>query len=445
MFVLKNAWAAVMRRKWRSLLTLLIALLVTFGSMFGLAVAAENETANGATYDAQQANATITLSDKGFEERDGADPTWPDDHLMSWDDYTAFATAAQSAGLQFSYTVTESVPVRQSESIKPVGTADEASADDTGGELTLRGFYTLDAARANDLGRYRVVEGKHLSYSGRAPKGALISREVADANGLKVGDTFTVGHPTDADTTMEMTVRGIYEYVDDDAPSGRGDDASLSKDNRQNAIYVSAYTFIVSNNLDSGEETGWAKPDLSIMFMLSSPDDYQLFVKAAKKADAELKDGYEISSPSLEAYRKSIAPLGALNDTMRITMIALWVAGGLLLVALVVSDGLRRREEIGYALTVGVSKARLGWQFMLEVWMVILPAFAIGALAGGFAAGPLGAALADGHATSMTADVVWTVVGAGLGCCLALALVAMLRVAAFRRISLFDSRSEVTA
>ena len=55
-------------------------------------------------------------------------------------------------------------------------------------------------------------------------------------------------------------------------------------------------------------------------------------------------------------------------------MIALWVAGGLLLVALVVSDGLRRREEIGYALTVGVSKARLGWQFMLEVWMVTLPA-----------------------------------------------------------------------
>ena len=74
MFVLKNAWAAVMRRKWRSLLTLLIALLVTFGSMFGLAVAAENETANGATYDAQQANATITLSDKGFAERDGANP-----------------------------------------------------------------------------------------------------------------------------------------------------------------------------------------------------------------------------------------------------------------------------------------------------------------------------------------------------------------------------------
>ena len=163
------------------------------------------------------------------------------------------------------------------------------------------------------------------------------------------------------------------------------------------------------------------------------PDDYQSFVKAAKKADAELKDGYEISSPSLEAYHKSIAPLGALNDTMRITMIALWVAGGLLLVASAGSDGLRRREEIGYALTVGVSKARLGWQFMLEVWMVTLPAFA------NPRRWPADSPpdrwvprSADGHAPpAMTADVVWTMVGAGLGCCLALALVAMLRVAAF--------------
>ena len=170
--------------------------------MFGLAVAAENETANGATYDAQQANATITLSDKG-SRNETARIRLARRHLMSWT-ITPHSPLRHSPRLQqFSYTVTESVPVRQSESIKPVGTADEASADNTGGELTLRGFYTLDAARANDLGRYRVVEGKHLSYSGRAPKGALISREVADANGLKVGDTFTVGHPTDADTTME--------------------------------------------------------------------------------------------------------------------------------------------------------------------------------------------------------------------------------------------------
>ena len=449
MFVLKNAWYAVTRRPWRSLLTFLIVLLVAFGSMFGLAVATEHDEANGATYDVQQATATIRLTDQGFADRDGADPDWPADNLLTWDDYTGYATSAQLAGLQFSYTVTESVPVRQSDSLKPVGSAaqsdDAPSSDDTGGEFTLRGFYTLDAARSNDLGRYKVVEGKHLSYGGSAPKGALISREVADANGLEVGDSFTVGDPTDADTTFEMTVRGIYEYVDDDAPAGRGDDATLSKDDRRNAIYVSAYTFIVTNGLDSEDAKGWAQPDIDIMFMMSSPDDYQKFVEAVEGSDTEMKDGYAISSPSLDAYRRSIAPLNALFDATHTAMPVMWIVGGLLLLALTIVNVARRRGEIGYALTVGVSKGRLGWQFMLEVLMVALPAFAIGVLAGGFAAGPLGAALADGHTTAMTADVAWHVIGAGLGCCLVLAVVALVRVIVFRRKSLFDSRSEVTA
>lgn len=446
MFVLTNAWAAVTRRPWRSLLTLLITLIVTFGTMFGLAVTTENDTANGTAYDSQQATAVIRLSDKGFAKRDGASADWATNNLLSWDDYTTYATAVQLAGVQFTYTVTESVPVRQSDTIKPVGdNADDASADDTGGDLTMQAFYTLEAAQSNDLGRYKVVDGKHLSYAGKAPKGALISRALADKNNLKVGDTFTVGDPSDASKTYEMTVRGIYEYTDDQAPAGHGDDAAWSKDNRENAIYVSAYTMIVTNGMDSENATGWSKPDLNIMFKLSSPSDYQKFVKAVKSSDNGLKDGYAISSPSLDAYRASIAPLGTLSDTMRMVLIALWAAGGLLLVVLVIAGVARRRGEIGYALTVGVTKGRLGWQFMLEVWMVTLPAFAIGALAGGFASGPLGAALAGGHATAVLADEVWQVIGYGLCACLVLAIIAMIRVIGFRSASLLESRTEVTA
>lgn len=446
MFVLKNAWSAVLRRPWRSLLTFLIAMLAAFGSMLGLAVTTENDAANGEVYDTQQATAAIRLSDEGFAARDGADPDWADEHLLTWADYTEYATTAQLAGLQFSYTVTESVPVRQSDSIKPVGVSDDQpDADSTGGEFTLRGFYTLEAAQSNDLGRYKLVEGKHLSYGGSAPKGALISRAVADANDLQVGDTFTVGNPADADTTYDMTVRGIYEYVDDEAPTGYGDDASLSKDNRENAIYVSAYTFIVTNGLDAEDATGWAKPDLNITFVLNNPEAYDSFVEAINDSDNTLKDGYEISSPSLEAYRESIEPLGALASTMRMALIAGGIVGGLALLALTIAGAARRRNEIGYALTVGVTKPRLSWQFMLEVFMVTLPAFAIGALAGGFASGPLGSALADGHATPVVADTVWQVIWYGLGVCLVLALVAMLFVATFKRMSLFDSRSEVTA
>ncbi len=442
MFVLKNAWTAVVRRKWRTLLAILVTLLVSFGSMFGLAVLQENETANGTAYDSLTPSAVIRLSDEGYADRDGADPSWAEENLLTWDDYTEYATAAQTMGLSFEYTLSESIPVRQTDSIQAIATGDsDADSDDTGGEFTLQSFYTLDAAQANETGRYKVVEGKHLSYYGYAPYGALISREVADANGLEVGDTITVGDPTDADTTYELTVRGIYEYVDDDAPEGRGDDAALSKDNRVNAIYVSYYTFAVTLELDTTDAEGWSIPDLNISFTLSSPSAYETFVETM--ADAGLKDGYEVSSPTIEEYEESIAPLVSLADTMQIVMVVLWIAGGLILLAITISNVSRRREEIGMGLVIGVSKIRLGWQFMMETWIMLIPAFAIGALAGGFSSGVLGAALADGHDTTILAEQVWQVIRWGLGACVLYAIVAMLRVVLFPTSSVFAHRTVV--
>lgn len=444
MFVLKNAWAAVVRRKWRTLLAILVTLIVSFGSMFGLAVLEENEVANTTAYDAQTPTATIRLTDEAYAERDGADPSWADENLLTWSDYTNYATYVQAMGLSFEYTLAESIPVRQTDSIQAIATGDaDADSDDTGGELTLQSFYTLDAAQANETGRYEVVEGKHLSYSGNAPLGALISREVANANGLEVGDTITVGDPSDADTTYDLTVRGIYEYVDDDAPEGRGDDAALSKDNRVNAIYVSYYTFAAVLGLDTTSGTGWSTPDLNIIFTLGSPSYYDTFVETIE--DNGLADGYEITSPTLEAYAESIAPLGTLADTMQTVLLVTWIAGGVILLALTIANVRRRRDEIGMAMVVGVSKVRLGWQFMLETWIPIIPAFAIGALAGGFASGPLGAALADGHETTILAAQVWQVIWYGLGACLVLAIVAMLRVATFPVKTLFDQREGVEA
>lgn len=438
MFVLKNAWNAAVRRTWRSLLAVVVTLLVSFGSMFGLAVIDENETANGTAYDAQRPQVVMRLTEQARADRNGADPGWADDNLLTWGDYTDYASAAQAEGLQFEYTVTESLPVRQSDSFQAIPAGDgDSNADDTGGDLTLTAFYTLTAARANETGRYKVVDGKHLSYAGHAPKGALISRELADENGLKVGDTITVGDPSDASVTHELTVRGIYEYTDD-APAGRGDDAALAKDNRDNAIYVSYYTLAVELGMDTNSGSGWSIPDLNIMFTLNSPSEYDTFAKAVK--DAGLPDTYEVSSPSLEAYRESIAPLGGLAATMRTVLMALWIGGAVILLAIVVSGVCRRRDEIGTALVVGVSKPRLGWQFMLETWMPLLPAFAVGALAGGFASGPLGAALAGGHETAIHADAVWHVIGYGLLACLVLAIVAMLRVAAFPTASVFGRR-----
>ena len=50
MFVLSNAWRALMRSKGRTTLTAFITLAVTFGTVAGLAIVQENTTAHTTTY-----------------------------------------------------------------------------------------------------------------------------------------------------------------------------------------------------------------------------------------------------------------------------------------------------------------------------------------------------------------------------------------------------------
>ena len=76
MFVLKNAWAALKRHKWRSLLTIIIALLVTFGTMFSTAVIHASDTAYGSGYDAQQPTLDLKLKQSVQSTYDGADSSW---------------------------------------------------------------------------------------------------------------------------------------------------------------------------------------------------------------------------------------------------------------------------------------------------------------------------------------------------------------------------------
>lgn len=441
MFVLKNAWAALGRVKWRTALIALLALLVSFSAAVDLAVIRADDTANNETYQSQKATAVIRPNAQTQAKRDGADSSYTDKYL-TWEKYSTYATAAQSNNVTFNYTLATSVPVRESKSLQAIAAKNDTSEDKTGGNLTLQAFYTLDAAKINDYGYYKVVKGKHLSYKTQSD-GVLISQALADKNNLKVGDKVTVGNPSKASDTYTFTVRGIYEY-DSDVPEGNGSDAKYAKDNRENVIYTTYINF-AKNGLDTTEATGWAIPNLNIIFSLANPSTYNTFVRLVKKAKLDTKT-YEITSPSLTAYKKSIEPLDSAASAARIMLIAVTIVGGIALLALIACAAIGgRRDEIGMAMITGVTKGRLGWQFMLEMFMMTVPGWIVGLVAGALLAKPIGTAWAGGQAVSMTSASVWNVIWYGLGACLVLGIVAFARVACFNLNQLFEERSEVKA
>ena len=412
MFVLSNAWRALTRSKGRTALTAFITLAVTFGTVAGLAIIQEDTNAHTTTYDQQKATLAIRPTAATWKKVSATDSA-STKHYMTWTSYTEYATLVQSATNSLNFTVTETVPARVSGDLKALdgGSLGSASDDETGGQLIWRAFWTEDAAKASDLGTFEIVDGKDLSYNNQSSNpnttGALVSEAFASANNLKVGDTLKV----------------------------------TAARNRENAIFTNYQTFAKAGlDPQSNDKTasGWAMPDLDVVFDTGDPATYKSLVSTLKKSKLPAK-GYEVSSPSLESYNASLEPLDTLSSRAKTGTIALVAVGGVLLLILVLSGVWtpKRDDEIGMALVSGVTRGRLGWQFMLEVFIVTLPFYVIGLVGGAFAAKPIGPALASGHAIPVTSDLIWTMVWYGLGSILILAILAALRLAFFSANKLF--------
>lgn len=435
MFVAKNAWAELRRHPWRTALMVIVSLIVTMWSVFGAAVMHEYHAAHDEGYEGLKPQAVVRMTDTALSDRNGDDADWTKRYI-TWNEYNVLGAAAQSKHVQFDYSVVASVPVRSTSSFKAITTSatSGASQNETGGDFTLTSFYNEAAVDANEYGTFKVVEGNKLNYQDVTARDVLISQELAKKNNLKVGSTITVGNPANAKTTYTFTVGGIYTYTD--TPQGvQGDDAQFAKDNRNNVIYTSYYDFAASG-LDTTEGTGWAVPDINIVFTLANPQAYEQF-KSALKPD--LPEGFAVSSPTIDAYNHSLEPLDKLAGTTKVMLICLWSVGGALALLLTLLEACPRREEIGYGLAVGVTKSRMAWQFMVEILLQTVLGVALGLLIGGWTANPLATQLAQGHTIAMHGGVLWNVAWIALLACLLLAIIAGVRVALFRTAQLTHS------
>ena len=435
MFVAKNAWAELRRHPWRTALMVIVSLLVTMWSVFGAAVMHEYHAAHGEGYEALKPQAVVRMTDTALSDRNGDDADWTKRYI-TWEEYNVLGAAAQAKHVQFDYSVVASVPVHSTDSFKAITTSatSGASQNETGGDFTLTSFYNEAAVDANEYGTFKVVEGNKLNYQDVTARDVLISQELAKKNNLKVGSTITVGNPANAKTTYTFTVGGIYTYTD--TPQGvQGADAQFAKDNRDNVIYTSYYDFAASG-LDTTEGTGWAVPDINIVFTLANPQAYEQF-KSALKPD--LPEGFAVSSPTINAYNHSLEPLDKLANTTKVMLICLWSVGGALVLLLTLLEACPRRGEIGYGLAVGVTKSRMAWQFMVEILLQTVLGVALGLLIGGWTANPLATQLAQGHTIAMHGGVLWNVAWIALLACLLLAIIAGVRVALFRTAQLTHS------
>ena len=408
MFVLKNAWFTIRRHAARSLVMVLACLVVTALATTAATVLQADTKARTTDYESQQVDAVISPR-KGTK----ASP-------LGWNEYSKYAQRLQMDGMQYKAYFHETADINP-EGLTQSGTYSLVGVSDKQAEPTLpHGPFVLD-------------QGKGLDYASQNASGTqtvLISKQMAQANKLKVGDTLTIKDPRQQDQQVKLTVSGIYHY-------------RKAADQAANRAIYTAYPTFAMLGLDTASKPGDPGHELLVAFVLDSPSTYQKFIKELRK-DGLKASQYDIDSPSLKDYQRRMEPVHQAADQARTVIILVCLLGGLILLGCLFLMLHGRTNEIGMAITIGVHKARLGWQFALETLLLTLPGLALGLALGTGISRPLGRSLFHlGSLASMPhTGLIWKIILIGLAVCLVLALAAAARVAAFRTAQLYTNDLE---
>ncbi len=249
----------------------------------------------------------------------------------------------------------------------------------SGGQNSFTFSGNTDGASASDFttGAKKLVEGELFAYEDyqNANPVVVIEKNLAEENELGVGDSIEaeISGATGRDSTMELTVVGIYETVEaEDQGGGSGD---------QQAFNPAGSTFYAPVSVV--QELNGTEGYLSLgSYYFDSVDDTAA-LKAAFKKDAgsdadkyqfatDLSDYQGIADPLLKARNTSvIGLLGALGACALIILLAMFIIVG------------GRTRELGILKAIGSTDRQVISQFAVEVLCICLVAIilAMGATA----------------------------------------------------------------
>ncbi|MCI1935778.1 MAG: ABC transporter permease [Bifidobacteriaceae bacterium] len=463
MFVLKNAWKSVIRNKGRNILIAIIVAIIAAAATVGLAIrnAASDIEAEGLSSTAVTATISVDRSKLISQARsesssDSSSDSQPDFESMrenlsqdnlSLSDYEKYAKAS-SVGVSTYYS--ENTSLDATDDFQPVETSDSSSdsssssssssssdsdssdsdssssSSDSGsdsdssssqqgpggqgggmigmgssGDFALTGFSSDTAVSNASNGSFTMVDGEVFGYDSASDGKIIISKALAEFNDLKVGDTVSVEKTIDDDTqTYKLTISGIYKNTSSSESAG-GPMGGTSQD-PDNAIYTSVSTLEklgIDSEADNADDTG---TQLNFTYVLGSDDDYKTFAQNVKTAG--LSDTYTVSSPDVEAYESSLAPMKNLSSfTLTFLLIVLGV-GAVILIVLNLFNVRERKYEVGVMTAIGVKKPKVALQFVVELLIVTMVGLGIGVVGGAAAAGPVSNQLLSSQVSSQQSE-----------------------------------------
>ena len=358
-------------RKWKKTLLLFCLLLfITTLVLSGLAIADAQEEQAEELRGTTGASLTVErdLSTGGWSNGSGG--TYSTQEFISEDMIQEIASVDGIAGYDASLIVHEDYFNEKGEALR----------------TERYGFYTYGSYNSeyNSMflsGRFELVEGSHITED--MSNGLIISRDLADWNGLKIGDTLTgIYYPESNTPAVDMEIVGIFDIVADK------DDTANMYDNASYFSY-SNYTFC-SMKAAEGLLEGWGSEGISeAYFYVSDAAQLENVIAEVQNISSINWNNYKITAND-EVYQNISSALSDTN-TLVTTLIVVITVVSMVLITLILSMSIRsRKRETGILLAVGIAKPAVILQYALETLLIAIVAFPLAYLSSKQVAGALG-------------------------------------------------------
>ena len=209
-------------------------------------------------------------------------------------------------------------------------------------------------------GTYTLEEGRHIqpddSYA------VLISKELADKNGLSVGDDITM-YDLDSDSENTFEIVGIFSGTE-----GMSKDAMMADGIPANQGYIdmNSYNEIFDRDV---MELG------SLDVYVDSAENVQDVLETIQNLP-EIKDKTFTYSTDTENFDLISNPLSSIQTMVDTAVIVIAVTGAAIIVLLLVLWTRGRKKEAGILMAVGRSKVEIVLQFLMENILIAVPAVA---------------------------------------------------------------------
>lgn len=242
-------------------------------------------------------------------------------------------------------------------------------------------------------GTFALTDGRHIRP---ADKGvALISQDLADKSGLKIGDTITTHSYSTEDedyTGKEIKVQIIGLFTPNSVE--QFGETVTTYDKIQNRVFTDLQTSIDVDG--GGVNYGFSAINVTI-------DDPQNMAQVMSDVRALPDIDWKAFTTEVdnETYENAAAPLATLNKLV-ITLLAVIIAVSAIILALILTLWTKTRiHEIGVFLSVGIKKSAIIGQYLMEVLLVAVLAFGMSYFTSSAVAGQIGNHLLE---QSMHAD-----------------------------------------